>query len=297
MTRFGLVLLCAGSLLFPARGQTPDQKQATIAYLQNLQAADGGFLPAGPTKSPGEAPKSSLRASSAAVRALKYMGGQPRDKTACQRFVQRCFDKTSGGFADHPGGEVGVPLTAVGIMAVVELGLPVEDYRLPVSNYLSTHAKGFEDIRIAAAGFEALGQPAPRAAAWLEQVAALRNPDGTYGQGEDRLRATGGSVALVLRLGGKVADRDHVIRALKAGQRPDGGFTRQGAAGSDLETTYRVLRAFVMLQEKLLDPERCRALIARCRNADGGYGLAPGQPSTAGTTYFASILLHWLKDM
>src|SRR5207237_4193332 len=35
----------------------------------------------------------------------------------------------------------------------------------------------------------------------------------------------------------------------------------------------------------------------RCRNADGGYGAAPGQPSTASTTYFASIVLDWADEL
>jgi len=296
MKRFSLVFLCSVVCLVPVRGQTPEQKQATITYLQNLQAADGGFLPASPGKA-GEREQSSLRATSSALRALKYFGGAPRDPAACRPFVEKCFDKSSGGFADHPGGQPNVTLTAVGIMAVVELKMPVEPYRKAVVTYLAQHAKNFEDIRIAAAGFEALGQPSPKAAAWLEQIAAMRNPDGTYGQGDGTVRATGGATAAVLRLGGPVEHRDNVVRTLKMGQRADGGFGKEGTSGADLETSYRVTRAFVMLKEKVAEPERLRAFIARCRNADGGYGLAPGQPSTVGTTYFAAILLHWLGEM
>jgi hypothetical protein len=49
-----------------------------------------------------------------------------------------------------------------------------------------------------------------------------------------------------------------------------------------------------MLRAKPADVERLRAFIAKCRNADGGYGVAPGQPSAVGSTYFAGIVLHWL---
>jgi hypothetical protein len=38
-----------------------------------------------------------------------------------------------------------------------------------------------------------------------------------------------------------------------------------------------------------------RSFVAKCRNADGGYGVAPGQPSNISGTYFAAIILHWLK--
>jgi hypothetical protein len=161
---------------------------------------------------------------------------------------------------------------------------------------LAKRAKSFEEIRIAAAGFEAVGQPSPTAEAWLKQLAAMRNPDGTFGKEEGAVRATGGSVVVALRLGETLRERDTIVRFLKKGQRADGGFGREGSAGSDLETSYRVMRAFVMLKEQPAEPERLRAFIAKCRNSDGGYGVSPGQPSTVGGTYFAAIVLHWLGD-
>jgi hypothetical protein len=50
-----------------------------------------------------------------------------------------------------------------------------------------------------------------------------------------------------------------------------------------------------MLHQKPENATACRAFVARCRNADGGYGVAPGQPSSVSGTYFASIILHWLE--
>jgi len=98
MKHFLLACLCATVCLSPARGQSSEQKQQTVLALQGLQAKDGGFLPVfAPGSKP--APKSSLRATTSALRALKYMGGEPRDKEACLVFVERCFDKESGGFA------------------------------------------------------------------------------------------------------------------------------------------------------------------------------------------------------
>ena len=85
-------------------------------------------------------------------------------------------------------------------------------------------------------------------------------------------------------------------RPSKSGQRDDGGFSKAGEKGADLETTYRVLRGFVMVKERPADPDKLRGFVARCRNADGGYGLAPGQPSNVTATYFASIILYWLND-
>jgi prenyltransferase beta subunit len=120
MRRFGLSLLLVLSFFVPAWSQTPEQKKATITYLRSLQMDGGGFRPADKESEP------SLRATSGALRALKYFGGEPRDRDRCRDFVASCYDKATGGFADHPGGKPDVPLTAVGLMAVVELKMPAD---------------------------------------------------------------------------------------------------------------------------------------------------------------------------
>jgi prenyltransferase beta subunit len=296
MPRLSLGLLTALVCLAPVHGQTPIAKQAAVDYLQRLQAADGGFLPA--QSKPGEEAraKSSLRATSGALRALKYLGARPRAVMAISDYIGNCYDRTSGGFADQPGGEPGAAVTAVGLMAAVEMQIPAERFHNKAARYLEENARSFEDIRIAAAGFEAIGMKPDRAKEWLEQVEAMRNPDGTYGKDRGIARATGGAVVVVLRLGGNVTQRENVVLALKKGQRADGGFGNEDVPGSDLESTYRILRAFVMLKEKPSDVPGLRAFIARCQNADGGFGVAPGQPSSVSGTYFAAILLHWLGD-
>jgi hypothetical protein len=294
--RFTFASLCIVFGLVPAQGQTPEQKKATITYLQKLQTADGGFLSAAPDPNSSKRDTPSLRATSSALRALKYFGGEPRDRKACAQFVASCFDKTSGGFADQPGGKPEVFTTAVGIMAVVELKLPTDPYAAGVAKYLGDNAKTFDEIRIAAAGFETLGKRPAQVDAWLEQVAKMRNADGTFGKDDGMARDTGSAAVVVLRLGGKLEQRDQVVKTLKAGQRADGGFGKEGTKGSDLETSYRVMRGFLMLKEKPAEVERLRAFVAKCRNHDGGYGVSPGQPSTVSATYFASIILHWLGE-
>jgi prenyltransferase beta subunit len=227
---------------------------------------------------------------------LEYFGGEAKDPEAAKRFVARCFDKPSGGFADTPGDKPDVTSTAVGLMALVELKVPLDDYRDAAVKYLGEHAKGFEDIRIAAAGLEAAGKRPPQAKEWLKQIAAMRNDDGLFGKDNGVARETGGAVVGLLRLGGDVDDRAVVLRALKAGQRADAGYGKPGALDSDLETTYRVMRAFAMLKGQPNDVKGLRAFIAQCRNADGGYGIVPSQPSTAGSTYYAAIILYWLRE-
>ena len=282
---------CLGLLIavLPASAQSDAQKKATIRYLQKLQADDGGFRP------DARAAQSDLPSTSAAIRALKYFGGAPGDRAACIAFVQRCFLKDEG-FAARPGGKVAYRPTAVGIMAVVELKMPTEPYADTVIKYLDENSKSFEEIRLTAASFEALGTRPPHADAWLAEIAKLCHADGTYGEGDNVARATGGAVCAVLRLGGKVEHPDNVLKALNAGQRKDGGFSKPDAKGSDLETCYRVMRAFHMLKAKPEGADHVRAFIARCRNDDGGYGVAPGQPSSVGGVYFAGIILRWLDE-
>jgi len=296
MNRKCLVLLATIAYLAPARCQTPEEKRSTVAFIRGLQVQTSGFLPAPAASNNAAATPASVRATTAGLRALKYFGGAPRDKLACEAFVRSCFDPKSGGFADRPGGQQDVGTTSAGLMAVAELKLPAKEYTAAGMRYLTDEVRTFEEIRIAAAALESIGASSPQARAWLEQIARMHNPDGTYGKDEGVARATGGAVVAVLRLGGKIQDTDAVVRSLLAGQRSDGGFGKEGNQGSDLESSYRVVRAFVMLKKKP-DIELCRAFVARCRNLDGGYGLAPGQRSNVSATYFAAIILHWLNEM
>ncbi|HEY7153388.1 MAG TPA: prenyltransferase/squalene oxidase repeat-containing protein [Gemmataceae bacterium] len=290
MKRVLLGGLCLLAVVLPASAQSDAHKKATLAYLQKLQSDDGGF------RANAAAKESDLPATTSAFRALRYFGGAPRDKDACAAFVRKCFDKERGGFATRPGGKAAYRPTAVGIMAVVDLKMPIEPYAEAVIKYLDANSKTFEEVRLTAASFEALGKPAPSAEAWLKQIAKMRHTDGTYGEGGGAARDTGGAVCAVLRLGGTVEQRENVLKALNAGQRKDGGFGQAGVEGSDLATTYRVMRAFHMLRTQPQGAGRLRDFIARCRNDDGGYGVAPGQPSNVSGCYYAGIILHWLDE-
>jgi prenyltransferase beta subunit len=282
-------LLVWSLALSPAAGQTPEQKQATVAYLQRLHAPTGGYGP-----SLAAAPQPTLSATLSALRAVRYFGGTVANTEPDAKFVVSCFDKNAGGFADRPGQPPAAIPTAIGAMAAVDLKMSVDMIKDAVVRYLGENVRGVEEIRVAAAAVEALQAKSPRTEAWLQQVAAVRNSDGTYGEGPGKARATGGTVVLVMRLGGEVEGRPAVLRTLRAGQRPDGGWGKADQEGSDLESSYRVMRAFVRLGEKPSSVEKLREFIGKCRNADGGYGVAPGQESSASGTYYAGIIQHWL---
>jgi hypothetical protein len=271
----------------PARGA--EKNDAAIGYLRKLQNPDGGFSPA-----LGKDLPSSLRATSSAIRALKYFGSELPNREACSNFVKSCHDKASGGFTDTPGGKPDVALTAVGLMAVVELKIPLDDYEAGAVNYLSKYAQSFDDIRIAVAGLEAVGKKAPANAAWLEKVEKMRNADGTFGEGGKAARETGGATVALLRLGARMDDPKAVLKVLNAGQHEVGGWSKGSSEPAELESTYRVMRAFHMLRVKPEGAAKVRAFVRSCGNPDGGFGLRPGAPSAVGPTYFAAIILHWL---
>jgi hypothetical protein len=276
-----------------ALGQAPADRAATVKYLLAAEAPTGGFYGSPPAA--GSQPVPSLSATSSGLRALRYFGGHPTAPEKHAEFVAKCYDAASGGFRDRPGEKPTVTTTAVGVMAAAELKMPLDLYRDGVERYLAANAKEFEEIRMAAAGAEALGSRPAAADGWLKEVAKTRSPDGTYGGGDGAARATGSTVALILRLGGKLDNREQALKVMRAGQRPDGGWGPADKTGSDLPSTYRVMRSFMMLKEPPADTVRLRAFVASCRNKDGGYGVAPGQPSSVSGTYYAGSVLHWLE--
>ena len=83
-----------------------------------------------------------------------------------------------------------------------------------------------------------------------------------------------------LRLGLPVVNKDKIFQMIRNGQEADGGWKKEGAKTSDLETTYRVMRAMVLAKERPKNTFKLGEFLASCRNADGGYGTAPGEPSS-----------------
>ncbi|MDB5306488.1 MAG: hypothetical protein JWO38_690 [Gemmataceae bacterium] len=301
----GIVLLLLPSISSAQNKEIQDaveHKLASIRYVRSLQdPATGGFAPAAPSAS--AKPTPSLRATSAAARALKYLTGKPAkeavpqaDKTAA--FVLACFDPKTGGFADTPGGKPDVALTSVGVMAAVELEVPKEKFAKAM-DYLKENAKTFEDVRIGAAAVEAWGvKDCPfDLKPWFTIAEKHIDGVGSTPAKDGGARDTASYSAMLVRLGKPLPAGHKVGQILSSGQRADGGFGKTKSDSSDLETTYRVMRAFYLLKEKPADVAKIRAFVAACRNADGGYGVKPGELSTAGGVYYAAIITRWLDGL
>jgi prenyltransferase beta subunit len=293
MRRSCLIVLASFLWLPSVRADDAQDKAATIAYVQKLQTKSGGFLPAAAQdKDPKTVP--TLRATSAAVRALHYLGGKVPDLEACKRFVDSCHNVKSGGFADVPGGKPDVFTTAVGAMAIVELKMLPERYQQGAVEFLADNAKSFEEVRIAAAGLEALKRKSPRVKDWKKLAAGeLTKAEAKGTPASARLLASVRVTEMRLGVLPEREAQDALVAKLRTGQNEDGSYGKDGAA-SDLETTYRVMRAFHMLKQLPKNANGVRSFLARCRNADGGYGLTPGDRSSVGGCYFAAIIQDWL---
>jgi poly(3-hydroxybutyrate) depolymerase len=281
-----LVVLLGPGPAAPGQVVPSEEPGATARYLAALQNPDGGFAARS-----GE--RSSLPATSTAVRTLKNVGGSIPDVLACLAYLRSCFDKASGGFAPAPGGTPDVRTTAVALMAVADMKIASDQMVNGAIAYFSKNVQSFEDIRIAVAGLEAVEKSSPDFARWAAQVEKDRNSDGTWGDGPGRFRDTGGAAVALLRMGVTLDKKDAVLEALRAGQRPDGAWSKSDA-GSDLEATYRIMRCFYMLKEAP-DLDRLRGFIARCRHSDGGYAVQPGADADLTGTYYATTILRWVR--
>ena len=289
--RTGLILAFASLLVSAeARAQKLDLElvEQSVRYINDLQNNDGGFGTSASDRA------SDLGATTTALRALKYLHpeARPRNRESPKEFVLKCYHPETGSFSLKPGQEHDVRSTAMGLMAMAELKMPVANYAKAIDQYFATRANSLPDIYIATAALHSAELPASKAAEWIASYEATRGEGGRYG---NAVVETAGAVNTILRLGGSLQNRAATAAYIRASQLEDGGFAKPGS-GSDLATTYRMMRALWMLKERP-NLERCRGFLARCRNDDGGYGVEPGKPSSVSATYYAAIVLHWLEEL
>lgn len=280
-------------LVFPAvvAAQADADRAADLRFLGSLEDPETGAFRPTPEGDPG------LRATVSAVRAVKYLGGELANKDKTAAFVLSCLDPATGGFADRPGGTPDVATTAIGAMGAADLGIPKAKFARSM-DFLRANVKTFEDVRIGAAAVEAWGvEQCPFDLGPWFAIAKRHLATPPAAPTPDDARDLGSLAAFYCRLGKCDRVGPVLAQALRDGQRPDGGWARAGTDGSDLETTYRVLRALALLKEKPERAAKLRAFVAGCRHPDGGYAVKPGEPASAAGTYFAAIIGHWLQGM
>jgi hypothetical protein len=281
---------------------TAAQKKETAKWVLACEAPGGGFCAAPRDPRSDAVPKASLRATNAGVKALKYLGAEVPNKKQHAAFVLTCFDPKTGGFAE-PGGKPDVTTTAIGVMAAGELDIPHEKYRKAM-DYLKKNAKTFEEVRIGAAAVEAWGvKDCPfDLKPWFEIANAQGMKKATIEALKDgEARTLGSVVAFNLRLGLTKRDDSAAGHWLALGQREDGGWGTVGAKASDVNSTYRVMRAFSLVpkrkDEKWFSASAVRKFVESHRNKDGGYATEPGGKSTINGAYYAAIISQWLDEL
>lgn len=281
----GLCLLVLGMVVVPGRAQSLADFAQTAAFAAAQQNEDGGFAAA-----PGQ--PSTLGATNSGLRVLDYTGGSIPDIAACIRFVKSCKAQ-GGGFSQRPGGKPDVVTTAIGLLAAGELKIADRSMIDDATAYFSASAKSFEEVRMSIAGLEAVSALSPDFPRWAEQLERMRQPDGSFGEGASKAFDSGGAGAAILRMGMPLEKREAVIGAIKAGQRPEGAWSKDDGA-ADLPSSYRVMRTLYMLTEKP-DADRLVGFISRCRHDDGSYAVKPGDRGSLSGCYYATIMLRWLR--
>ena len=285
-----------------ASAQTPETdaavkaKLATLKFLGSLYDSESGGYRNEPTAKP------SLRATNAAVKATKYLGGKLDDQEKTAKFVLGCYDDKTGAFAE-PGGEPDVTTSCIGVMAAMELGIDKEKIAKS-KTFLEMTVKPdvFEEIRIAAAAVEAFGgvkEWTPKVTLeWFTTALGYGLFSVQNGDAQQNTRDRASSDVAMIRLSEQnVIKADVATKGYCTGQREDGGWGKAGEKSSDMESCYRVMRAFYMLKEKPKDSAKLRGFIAKHRNDDGGYATKPGEKSSATGTYYAVIITKWLDEL
>ena len=238
---FVLAALASAWIAPMSRAQSPAEMAQTAAYTAAHQNKDGGF-----SQAPGQ--PSSLGATHSALKILKHVGGSVPDVLACVEYVNSCRVR-GGGFSQTPGGKADLVTTALGLMAAAELKIDDPEMIREAVAYLGKNARSFEEVRMSAAGLEATGVYSPDTPRWFHQLQGMRNAENSFGSGAAVPFITGGVTAAILRLGMPLEHRDAIVRAIKAGQRPEGAWSKDDGP-PDLSSSYRIMRAMYMMREK-----------------------------------------------
>lgn len=285
-------------LLLPAvaLAQTPDEVKATLKFIDSLRDPDTGAYAVSPPKD-GEKLKPSLRAVNGAVNAIKSLGGEVTDKEKLTKFVMNCYDEKTGAFAE-PGEKPTVASTSVGVLAATAVGIEKEKYKKAME-YVTGNCKSFEDYRIGAAAIEAFGVKSDEGAFAIWKATAITawaTQDDILETASPRGKASYTAMLLRLDQDSMTMDEKKKMSAdILKGQLNDGGWGKLKAKTSDAETTYRVMRALMLLKEKPKDVDGLKKFLASCRRKDGGYGVDAEAPSSMSGVYYFAKITEWLS--
>jgi prenyltransferase beta subunit len=299
---FSLLLATLLCFVATANAQTKEETAATLKWIDSLRDPATGAWAVTPAKT-GEMLKPSLRACNGAVKAIRHLGAEPTDLDKVKKFVLSCYDEKTGSFSE-PGGKPDASITSVGVITAIEVG--IERIKIEKAmEYIKTNCKNFEDVRLAAAAVEAWGlkEFGPPPEIWsdlidtLETTKALQSAMQTQ---SGNARLMGGMLVLRFRLQGTGNIRSDAIKPFldlfKNEQRADGGWGKNELKTSDLESTYRIMRCYKMMESKPADVKKLTEFIVACRKPDGSYSVEPKADATMSGVYYAVTIQKWLAE-
>jgi prenyltransferase beta subunit len=286
-------LLLFALMLAPAWLHADDAKRdTTVKYVLSLQDPATGAFKVNPTAKP------TLRACNGGVKVLKTLKESIPHEAELREFVEGCYISARNSFVETDG-TADVSTNAVGIMVAIELGIPPKKMSQSIQ-FLFQNAKTFEEVRLSAAAVEAWGEK--RAGFSLETWYAVAAKEFTAKKSTDPVnggaRFAGSYLAMLLRLERPAPERELLLKMISEGQRSDGGWGKEFAKNSDLETCYRICRALKLAKPDMGTMQKLKPgvlkFVESCRNTDGGYAVEPGNPSTLSGTYYAVMIESFL---
>src|SRR5205814_2132965 len=139
--------------LAPVGADDPGDK-STIEYVQKLATKNGAFQAQASKKGGKGGP--TLAATAAAGRTLHLLKGTLPDPDATAKYVTSCYIPISGGFGARARTKADVTSTALALMALKDLDMPVDRFKAGTMKFLAENVKTFDEIRMAAAGLEGI---------------------------------------------------------------------------------------------------------------------------------------------
>lgn len=273
----------------PPKVVPPKGAKEAVEFLATLEQPDGGFI--NDAAKPENLP--TLTATLAAVRAFKALGADVPNADKHAEFVLKCYDE-KGGFRENPRAKQGptARTTAVGILACAELGVATDKIKdapafLDAADYHPTHCA------LLAAAVNAWGGKWPgKADAILEKAEPLAR---AFATGPGAAQSFAVYINTGFRIRGGINTRLGTVETLRKVTMPDGGWGLPDAKTSDLETTAEVCQALAAARATAVAPAKIREFVASCKNKDGGYGVKPGDPSTAAGTAAFAVVAKFVK--
>ncbi len=301
---FPLLLAILIFFVASASAQAKEEATATLKWIETLRDPATGAWAASPAKT-GEKLKPSLRACNGAVKAIRHLGAEPTDLDKVKKFVLSCYDEKAGSFSE-PGGKPDASITSVGVIVALEVGIERDKIK-GAMEYIKTNCKNFEDVRLAAAAVEAWGLKefgAPPEA-WRDLMQLDDNVNtilkSTVKEQRGDARLLFSHFVTGLRLQDSYRPKKEELAKtflpiLVNEQRTDGGWGKLDSKTSDLETTYRIMRFYKMVDTPPADAKKLTEFLSACRKPDGSYSVEPKADATMSAVYYATTIQKWLAD-